>query len=70
MERRSLEGQFRVIGTDTFSWPHEDYWVGDYSDLLHAKELAHSRAQGMSPLAVYDEDGKLLFISGNDDVKA
>jgi len=57
-------GRYRVIGTDTFSWPHDDYWVGDYADLLRAKELGKSNAQPMNPVAVYDEGGKRIFTAG------
>lgn len=41
---KAPKDKFRVIGTDTFSWPHENYWVGDYADLAQAKLSAASRA--------------------------
>ena len=29
--------QFRVIGVDTFPWPPEEYFLGDFIDLEAAK---------------------------------
>jgi hypothetical protein len=54
-------GQYRVIGTDEFPWPHEDYWIGDCADLPQAKELAGSHVQAMNSAAVYDENGDRVF---------
>lgn len=66
---KAPKGQYRVIGTDTFSWPHEDYWIADCATLPQAKELASSRSESMNDVAVYDENGKLLFPSRTDDPK-
>jgi hypothetical protein len=63
------KGKYRVVGTDSFSWPHDDYWVGDCADLPHARKLANSHVQAMTPATVYDENGKLLFTAGIDELK-
>ena len=55
------KGKYRVVGTDEFPWPPEDYWVGDCADLTVAKQLANSHVQEMASAAVYDENGKRVF---------
>jgi hypothetical protein len=66
---KAPKGQYRMIGTDTFPWPHEDYWIGDFASLPEAKELANTRSESMNVVAVYDENGTLLFPARTDDPK-
>jgi len=66
---KAPKGQYRMIGTDTFSWPHEDYWIGDFASLPGAKEYASSHSESRNSVAVYDENGKLMFPARADDPK-
>ena len=55
-------GMYRVIGTDDFPFPPEDYWIGDFADLNEAKNLASARTQPMNSVHIYDEKGKVMLL--------
>ena len=62
---KAPKNRFRVIGSDTFPWPHEDYWIGDVADLSQAKELAKAEARSMNSILVFDEAGKVVFVASS-----
>ncbi len=53
-------GHFRVIGCDTFPWPPEDYYVGDYPDFESAMAAAQQERQDMTTVSIYDDRGRLV----------
>jgi len=53
-------GHYRVIGTDTFPWPNEDYHVGDYRTLSAAKRAGQKERQEMTVIRIYDSSGTLV----------
>ena len=53
-------GRYRVIGIDTFPWPHEEYFIGVYPDLGSAKAAAQKERQSMTAIDIYDDSGKLI----------
>jgi hypothetical protein len=67
--KNAPKGKYRVIGTDSFPWPHEDYWIGDSAGFPQAKKLASSHVKEMNSVAIYDEIGKLVFSLSTDDPK-
>jgi hypothetical protein len=60
LEPKPSSGPYRVIGTDTFPWPNEDYGVGEYPDLDSAMEAAQNERQDMTVVRIYDEAGRLV----------
>lgn len=64
------KGKFRVVGTDLFSWLHDDYRVRDCAVLATAKQLANSHVQAMTSAADYDVNGGWLFRASIDSPKA
>jgi hypothetical protein len=66
---KAPNGLYRVIGTDTFSWPHEDYWIGGCAGLPEAEKLASSHMGAMNSAAIYDDNGKRLFLVSSTDPK-
>ena len=54
------ENKYRVIGTDHFPWPPEDYFVGDYDSLQEARDAVEEESGSMTTAAIYDDQGTRL----------
>lgn len=57
---RASSGSYRVVGTDTFPWPNEEYPIGDYPDLESAMEAGQKERQDMTVVRIYDQGGTLV----------
>ena len=58
-ETRAPKGKFRVIGTDHFPVPPEDWLQGDFDTLEEAKKNCTPNA--MTSYEVRDDCGKRVF---------
>jgi hypothetical protein len=59
-EYKAPAEQFRVIATDCFPWPHEDFFVGDFPDLAAAKIKRNSLIDDLTIARVYNDKGEQL----------
>jgi hypothetical protein len=64
LARIAKYGEFVVVGTDAFPWPHEDYVVADNVPTLEeAKKYADAEAGPMSYAVVYDDQGRQVYLA-------
>ena len=60
MKYSAPKNQYRVIGIDSFNFPFEEYWVGDFKDLESAQAAALQEAGPMNPVVIYDHHGNVI----------
>jgi len=58
VETKAPKGKFRVVGTDDFPVPPED-WSRDFSTLEEA--MAYCKPKPMTSHRVFDDHGECLF---------
>lgn len=59
VDTKAPKGQFRVVGTDYFTWPHEDFLAGDFPTVEEARQRANKlNRQDMSGAQIYDDMGR------------
>ncbi len=63
-ESKAPAGEFRVIGIDTFEPPGSDYLIGDFDSHEAALRAAEKAAGPMTPVYVYDDEGKRIAAFG------
>ena len=60
-EYRAPTGLFRVIGSDDFPQPPEEFWIGDFAELIDASKAAY-QSGSMTNAVVYSDHGKPIEI--------
>jgi hypothetical protein len=60
-ELKAPPGWFRVTGWDTFPAPSEPVWIGDFSGLDRAQEIAWKHTKPFFDCVVYDDQGTMVW---------
>lgn len=62
-DRRAPAGKFRVIGSDDFPQPPEEYLLDDFVDAVAAIEAATKvGAMALAHAVVYDDRGQVIDV--------
>lgn len=61
---KAPKGSLRVIGEDTFSWPHEEYWIGDFDDADNAAKAVKKELESKAFITIFDSEGKVFSTIG------